>query len=204
MRFSSRPTRAEASDVANAILDGTDAVMLSGETASGQFPVAAVEVMNRIAAETESVLPAGGEPLALEQTHDDHIPLELRAAANAAGVLAEQAGARLIVVATRTGRAALAIAKRRNVTNCLGISDQPDVTRRMALYWGVMPVLLPLSAAYSYADDVVAWAVKNQLVTAGERLVFLTGSSWAEGKGHSLLVHEVGTSSPALKAPTLP
>lgn len=196
MRFSSRPTRAEASDVANAILDGTDAVMLSGETASGQFPVAAVEVMNRIAAETESVLSAGGAPLALEQAQDDHIPLELRAAANAAGVLAEQVGARLIVVATRTGRAALAIAKRRNITNCLGISDQSNVVRRMALYWGVMPVFLPPSPGRTYTELAVTWAMKNQLVAAGERLVFLTGASWAEGKGHSLFVHEVGTASP--------
>lgn len=195
MRFSSRPTRAEASDVANAILDGTDAVMLSGETASGQFPVAAVEVMNRIAAETESILPAGGEPLALEQTQDDHIPLELRAAANAAGVLAGQVKARLIVVATRTGRAALAIAKRRNVTACLGLSDQPTIVRRMGLYWGVIPVLLTPSPGQNYAELAVAWALKNQLVAVGERMVFLTGASWAEGKGHSLFVHEVEAQS---------
>ena len=191
MRLSSRPTRAEASDVANAILDGTDAIMLSGETASGQYPVEAVEVMNRIAAETERALP-GGEPLALEQTSDDHIPQVVRATANAAGVLAQQAGARLIAVATRTGRAALAVAKRRNATPCVGISDQPEVVRRMALYWGVLPTWQPTPPSpVEHLERVTAWALAERLVTVGDRIIFMLGSSWAEGGHNTLLVHEV-------------
>ena len=191
MRQSSRPTRAEASDVANAILDGTDAVMLSGETASGMYPVEAVSTMYRIAAETERELPSS-QALALGDFDDERVPRIVRATINAAGLLAQQVGARLIAVATRSGRAALALAKLRNRIPCVGISDQPAVVRQMALFWGVLPVRLPEPPnPVEHMNRVTAWAVQQQFVAAGDRIVFIVGSTWTDGGYNTVIVHEV-------------
>ncbi|HMP15558.1 MAG TPA: pyruvate kinase, partial [Gemmatales bacterium] len=109
MRLSNRPTRAEVTDVANAILDGTDAIMLSAETASGQFPVEAVSMMNRIAQETEKSL--AHQPISLDVLpgRESSLSEVVHATIQATGVLAEQAKASLVIVTTRTGRAAIAL-----------------------------------------------------------------------------------------------
>jgi pyruvate kinase len=191
MRTSNRPTRAEASDVANAILDGADAVMLSGETASGAYPVLAVETMNRICRETEAALPAH-QTLALGEAADSHLPAVLRATVNAASLLAAQVGAKLIVVATKTGRSALALAKHRNRTPTVGLSDVPGTVRALALYWGIMPVAFAQPEnPIDYLEHVAAWAKGRGLVAAGDRMVFLVGTSW-QGAGHNtVIVHAV-------------
>lgn len=191
MRTSNRPTRAEASDVANAIFDGSDAVMLSAETAAGAYPLLAVETMNRICRETESAL-AAHQSLALAEASDSHLSLVLRATVNAASLLAEQVNARLIVVATKTGRSALALAKHRNRTPTIGLSDVPRVVRRLALYWGITPAEFTQPAnPIDYLENVAVWAKGQSLVSAGDRMVFLVGSSWHDAGHNTVIVHQV-------------
>ncbi|MFM8402756.1 MAG: pyruvate kinase, partial [Pirellula sp.] len=137
MHHNRRPTRAEASDVANAILDGADACMLSGETAIGQYPVVAVETMNRIMLFTETMLknaPQDSKPRLSSHVH----PITSAVTHNAANI-AEAIQAKLVVVATRTGGTAWVKAKQRNYIPTLGVSDSEATLRRMCLFWGIMP-----------------------------------------------------------------
>lgn len=199
MRSSNRPTRAEATDVANAILDGTDAVMLSAETASGSYPVAAVETMNRIARETEAA------QLSWDVIRRQARPLVMRARAAgsatadvthkvviAAGELADQIGARFIVAATHGGHTALGLAKLRLRTSVLGLSDQPETVRRMSLYWGVIPMsLAEPRVPTEYLSKLGEWIVRERLATTGDRIVVVFGNHWADGEYNALLVHQV-------------
>lgn len=187
MRTSNRPTRAEASDVANAILDGTDAVMLSAETATGTHPIEAVATMNRIAAETEAALTK------LRPHRERLVDGDPRTATvHCAGQLADRVGAKLLIAATHAGHTALALSQHRNLTPTLGLSDQPATVRRMALYWGVLPVQFEVPRVRDeYVTRVMAWAREQALVTAGDRVVFIFGAHWADTSYNALLVHEV-------------
>ncbi len=191
MRTNNRPTRAEVTDVANAILDGTDAVMLSAETASGQYPVDAVAMMNRIAQETEKTLPAYLSYV-MNEADQVKLPKVLLATVNAASLLAEQTQASLMVIATRTGRSALGLAKHRNRTPSLGLCANLCMARKLALYWGVVPICYPEpEQPVDYLESVSQWALKRDWVDVGDRIVFLIGTSWDEGGFNSVIVHEV-------------
>jgi pyruvate kinase len=193
MRTSNRPTRAEASDVANAILDGTDAVMLSGETAMGQYPVEAVETMNRIAQETEREASAFRHATKSDGPALGPAAPITHAAVEAAALLAERVSARLIIAATHAGHTALSLSKQRVLTPILGLSDQPDTVRRLALYWGVMPVLFQKPRVPTeYVEQVIVWVREQQLAQPGDRLVFVFGSHWTGASSSTTLVHEVG------------
>lgn len=130
------PTRAEATDVANAILDGTSAVMLSGETTVGRYPVEAVEAMAEIACEAEL-----GAPLSLDVMSPAGSRPE--AVVQAAVHLAQQVGAVALVVATVSGGAARAAAKYRPRLPVIALSEDERVRRQLALEWGVVPGALP-------------------------------------------------------------
>jgi len=187
MRTSNRPTRAEASDVANAILDGSDAIMLSAETATGLYPVESVSTMARIATATEAMLAKLATRLGREPGADIRT-----ATVDCAGQLADQVGARWLVAATRHGDTALALSRQRNLTPILGLSDQPETVRRMALYWGVLPVWFtaPHGTA-EYVERVVAWARSHELANPGDRIVFVLGAAWGESSYNALLVHQI-------------
>jgi pyruvate kinase len=138
------PTRAESSDVANAILDGTDAVMLSGETAVGAYPVRAVQTMVRIAATVEK---------GRRGTLWEHKREGIRSSANqsvseavghAARALADDLEARAIVVLTRTGATAQSVSQMRPVEPIIAFTDNLAIGRRLALCYGVAPVVMPL------------------------------------------------------------
>jgi pyruvate kinase len=173
MRENPRPTRAEAGDVANAIYDGTDAVMLSGETAVGQYPVEAVGCMSRIAVEAESHLAQLGHPAAelrlAEHSVDDHIT-------SLVVELAERVGADAIITPTLSGRTARLLARHRPRAAIVAPAPADAVLRQMALVWGLQPVLMPrgepgedrLAAAIQAAFDAGA-------VPAGARVVVLAG-----------------------------
>jgi len=181
MVTNARPTRAEVTDVANAIFDGADAVMLSGETASGRHPVEAVRTMARIVEEAE----AGGivRTRSFEWTRD--ISTGVAAAAVEA---ADRLGSALLVAHTESGRTARLISELRPRATILGLTPSPDVVRRMALYWGVQPHLAP---RLSSTDEMIAWTKQlvraEKLAPRGSTVVLVAGQPLNEAGRTNLM-----------------
>lgn len=156
-----RPTRAEVNDVANAILDGTDAVMLSAETASGHYPEEAVDVMHRVALKAETGLDYSGIHM-LRPPHGN--PPE--AVAHAAAEVAEEVSARAILACTRSGRTVRALSRFRPRAPILGIASDDRVLRQFSLNWGVTPIGIK---DYSTTDELVSHAMTAALGEGGLR-----------------------------------
>jgi pyruvate kinase len=188
MHHNRRPTRAEATDVANAILDGADACMLSGETAIGEFPVEAVETMNRIALATEPLLKERSNHEVA--AHDVH-PITA-AAVRGTAVIADQLKAKLVVVATRGGGTCRLRSKQRDFVPTIGTSDSLQVLRRLTLFWGVTPLTgAPVNdgpALRAFIDD---WGRKQGLLQTGDCVVFVTGTNFYPMAQNLLVVHAV-------------
>ena len=138
MQRNATPTRAEVSDVANAILDGTSAVMLSGETAMGSYPVEAVRTMSALALEAESSLAEYGH---LQQTLAEPSNVVTEAVSQAAITMANHLDAAAILALTETGFTPRSISKYRPACPILGVTPRPEVARRFAMNWGVTGVL---------------------------------------------------------------
>ena len=175
------PTRAEVSDVANAVFDGTSAVMLSGETAIGDDPVAVVATMSRIAAraETEASYRQWAERLAREQrSWEGDTPSRITAAvSHAAWQAAIDAGASAILCCTRSGRTARAMARFRPDANLIGLSPDPRTVRALSLVWGVRPVHVE---EYRSSDEMVWFAIETALASGyidhGDIVLVLAGA----------------------------
>jgi pyruvate kinase len=174
-----RPTRAEASDVANALFDGTDAVMLSGETAAGQYPLLAVEAMIRIASEIERS-PAysegprydlsTGRPLRAGATPTEH------AIAAATVEAVRLLGAPAIVTFTITGGTTRLVSSYRPPVPILGVCDDQRTWRQLALVWGVHPVLFQDEPGYdTMLDCARRYLIDHHLARAGQRVVVTAG-----------------------------
>ena len=167
-----RPTRAEVNDVANAILDGTDAVMLSGETASGKFPVETVKVMSRIALKAETGLDYRG-------IHSVTPPRGMapEAVALAACEIAEEVQAKAILACTRTGRTVKSLSAFRPRAPIFGIASEEHVLRRFSLNWGVIPIKIE---EYNTTDELVSHAmiatIETGMLRPGERVVIVAGT----------------------------
>ena len=190
MQRGQRPTRAEATDVANAILDGSDACMLSAETAVGRFPRLVVETMNEIALATESQL----ADLATSHTSQQEVDVHeiTSSVVHGAGIIASRLNARLMVVASHSGATALALANLRMDTPTIGVSDVEATLRKMCLYWGVTPLLeLPVEDPPGLVRDSIRWGLGVGCLQPGDRLVVVGGSHLAQGIHDTLLVHEV-------------
>src|SRR5919197_1445554 len=161
------PTRAEASDVANAVLDGTSALMLSGETAIGEYPVESVAYMDRIA---RAIEPSLGYRHQLPEAREE--PTVGQAMSNAACDVAELLRAAALLVPTYTGRTASVVARLRPRRPILGLTHHDYALRQMALEWGVTPLLIPECADIdALLDRSLAAALESGLVTEGERVV---------------------------------
>ncbi|MEO7367744.1 MAG: pyruvate kinase [Gemmatimonadaceae bacterium] len=170
-----RPTRAEASDVANAILDGTDAVMLSAETAAGSYPRLAVEAMRRIITHVEQHPPGGRSRRGIDRDVGVGVPTEVAiAAATTAAV--DMLGAPLVVVFTKSGFSARIVAAYRPNVSILVLTDQPRTFRQLALVWGVIPELVQHCENYEEmmqrAKQVV---VARELASRGDRIIVTAG-----------------------------
>lgn len=190
MEHSSRPTRAEATDVFNAVLDGTDALMLSGETAIGEYPIDAVATMSRIAAEAEALLDSGRERS--PSTRRWVTPIT-DAVVESAGLACRRLNAAMAAVWTHSGRTALALSKLRNPTPILAIADDARVARAMALLWGVTPIHQPHVADVQQALRIaVEWARDRALVVPGDRVVLIRGMVPDNPVQNAMLIHEVG------------
>jgi pyruvate kinase len=173
MVHEAEPTRAEASDVANAILDGTSAVMLSGETAVGEYPVDAVATMDRIARAVEPSLGYRHQiPDAIEE------PTIGNAMSNAACDLAEALGASAMLVPTFTGRTASAVARLRPRRPIVALTHKDWSVHQMAIEWGVTPILIP-----ECRDVEDLWnrsleaARASGLVESGDTVVITAGTA---------------------------
>jgi len=189
MHHSKRPTRAEASDVANAILDGTDACMLSGETAIGDYPAEAVATMNRIMVHTEQKLLIEDvkKPGKTNRVH----PIT-SAVTEAATSIAESISAKLIVIATHSGGTAWVKSKSRSRIPTIGASDNPAALRRMSLLWGIKPLYVEeFDDTAKLFDKISRWGCEQGLLATGDKVVFVTGSGVMRKAHNVLVVHTV-------------
>jgi pyruvate kinase len=167
------PTRAEASDVANAILDGTSAVMLSQETAIGDYPVAAVAYMDRIA---KAVEPSLGYRHEIPEAEDD--PTIGQAMSNAACDIAEALEAKALLVPTFSGRTASAVARLRPRRPIIGLTHLQDSLQHMALEWGVTPLHVPEAADVEELwSSAIDQARRSGIVKSGDRVVITAGTA---------------------------
>ncbi|MFT8348460.1 pyruvate kinase [Clostridium saccharoperbutylacetonicum] len=167
-----RPTRAEVSDVANAILDGTDAIMLSGESANGDYPVEAVATMARIAEETEKSLEY---KVAISQAKS-HIPAIAGVISRAASNAANELEATAIITSTQTGATAKRISQCRPECPIIAITPDPIVARQLAFSWGVYAVVAnKMESTDEMLEKSVEIAKNNEFVKAGETVVLAAG-----------------------------
>ncbi|MDA8227958.1 MAG: pyruvate kinase [Desulfitobacterium hafniense] len=163
-----RPTRAEASDVANAILDGTDAIMLSGETAAGQFPIEAVKMMDKIARRTESTL---------DKKQARHPQLNVAEAISHASVtIASDLDASAIITPTHSGITARMISKYRPKASIIAATPFASTARRLTLQWGIEPIVIPEGSG---TDELLSISVNaslsHNLISTGDVVVITAG-----------------------------
>ena len=185
-----RPTRAEASDVANAILDGTDAVMLSGETATGKYPVEAVLMMKQIAEIMERAFP-------YDQWRRSHLVPHVEgniteAISDASCAIAEEIGAAAIVSTTLSGWTAQQVARFRPRSPILAVSPSAHTQRRLALVWGVETLLVPDFQDTDAMLDQTIQAVRRSGLEPGRRVVITGGVPFGKsGQTNLIKIHTV-------------
>ncbi len=190
MTFSSRPTRAEASDVANAVFDGTDALMLSGETANGNFPIESVEMMAKIIVEAEQL----NKPYLPHRPPQGSVLPFPEAVCDAAYHASLSINARAIIAFTQSGYTAKMISKYRPRAPIFGFTPHNNIARRLALYWGVKAMHLePISNVDELIQTLEDVLLESRLVQEGDHLIILTGAPIIE-RGHTSLMklHSVG------------
>lgn len=188
MVSSPRPTRAEISDVANAILDGTDAVMLSNETAVGKYPVGAVETMARIAERIER------DKITCNVASDASGRSIPNAISQAVSQIAKQLGAAAIMTLTKTGATARNVSKFRPSTPILAVTPHVDVARQLQLVWGVRPLLvLDLPSTAQTFQAAISVAQEKDLVSDGDLVVMTAGTLQGVAGSTDLIKVEVVT-----------
>lgn len=185
-----RPTRAEASDVANAIFDGTDAVMLSGETASGQYPIQAVKMMDRIAKVAEASIDYG-------QLRKHETPNSAHAIAHAACDMAVDIGATVIAAFTKSGSTARLISQFRPPTPIIALTQHEHVYRQISLCWGVTPLMLTeVSDSESTLAMVENILVEKGFVAPGDNIIITGGLPIAARGQANFVKHSVIKAKP--------
>ncbi|GGJ11670.1 pyruvate kinase [Alicyclobacillus cellulosilyticus] len=191
MQRNPRPTRAEASDVANAIFDGTDAIMLSGETAAGKYPLEAVQTMATIAERAETALFArevmDRRVRPVDRTVTDVI-------GHAAQTMAEELGVEAIISATASGHTARMIAKHRPNTVIVATTPREEVARRLSVVWGVYPVVVAdVRTTDEVLETAVGGALDAGLVKPGDMVIVIAGVPVGQhGTTNLIKVHTIG------------
>jgi len=183
------PTRAEASDVANAIFDGTDAVMLSGETASGRFPVKALRMMAKIADQAESS-PFMRYNIPFEADPSD---LVTHAVARSAVSILHEIKARCIVAFSVSGKTSKQISKQRPRAPVFAFTSRKDIYHRLALVWGITPMYIPeIGDAQRLIESSERLLLEKGRVQKGDLVVIVIGLGLKEGSTNMVKVHRVG------------
>lgn len=183
-----RPTRAEAADVANAVLDGTDTLMLSAETSIGKYPIESLKMMDRIIRFTET-----GKPK-ISHYHDAVSKTFAQAIAEAACMSAMDIKARVIVAFSRSGFTALLVSKFRPQVPIIGFTVKENIRRRMNLYWGITPQIMKFPRG---TDEMITETekalLKKGIVKKGDSIVIIATSPFAlGGKTNIMKLHKVG------------
>jgi len=184
------PTRAEATDVANAVFDGTDALMLSEETAVGRYPVEAVRTMSEIALRAEEHLSQYGRPAA--RSEPSRAASVSEGTVHAACVAAAEVGARAIVVFTLSGRTAFLVAARRPSVPVFGFSPREQTLRRLCLAWGVEPVRTELVDSPDKLLALVEERLGRDERFRGGQVVMVTGTATVPGATNIMRIHRLG------------
>jgi pyruvate kinase len=191
MQENELPTRAEVTDVANAVIDGTDAVMLSGETAIGAHPVQCVRMMDRIAFEAETLVTPNDPGTARDDENRRARPIT-EAVTRGTIAAAEYLVADMIVVATVTGRTALALSRHRGKVPIVALTDREDIARKMCLYWGVTPIFTRTvqQSADALLQFIIKWGKRNGTLQSGSKLIVVGHTNWL-GETHDLMMVHV-------------
>jgi pyruvate kinase len=191
MIYNPRPTRAEASDVANAIFDGSDAVMLSGETASGDYPIESVVMMDKIVLEAEAHFKEWGkcQDIPALMTNDDAVSIT-----RAASELAYDRNVSSIAVFTQTGRTALLMSKARPNVTIYAFTPEIETYHRMGLFWGVKPLLVPyastLESMLSHVDNAI---ISSTDLEIGDQVIIISGFPIGSMRAPNFaLLHTIG------------
>ena len=190
----SSPTRAEVSDVANAIFDGTDAVMLSGETSVGKYPAAAVHVMSHVAEVTEQYLDQVGTTIQ-PQVLDKTLAFSAAVARGVWQIIADLR-VKLVAVWSQTGMTARIFSKYRFPVPIVAFSSDPRTLRQMAIHYGVIPrEMLQANDVASLISQVDQLVQQKRLAAAADRIVIVAGSALgAPGTMNGIIIHTVGES----------
>lgn len=191
-----RPTRAEATDVANAIWDGTDAVMLSNETAAGQYPIDAVQTMATIAlnAETHFALDARRDFRNMSNPVNELFEKTSDSVSRAATGIAQEIGAKWIITSTMSGYTAYRVARQRPAIPIIALTPDLKTMNRMALVWGVLPMLIQ---DYNTIDEMLITVSRTifdaNLVKRGDVIVLVAGVPFRQrGSTNFIKIHAIG------------
>jgi pyruvate kinase len=198
MITNSRPTRAEASDVANAIWDGTDVVMLSGETASGKYPLETITIMSQIIEEAEK---APRERPLLRNMNIASVTASIQVAAS---IVAEKNKARWIISITEGGNSCLKMTRFRPKTPVLGVTNSIDVIRKMSLYWGVIPYYFNIhgNSDLTKLEELMINKLKEEyLLQNGDKIVVTVGDGkfFRQGTTNSIRIEIIKDIPKAMK-----
>ncbi|GMA64835.1 pyruvate kinase [Alicyclobacillus fastidiosus] len=194
MQRNPRPTRAEASDVANAIFDGTDAIMLSGETAAGRYPIESVRTMAQIATRAETAL-IKQEVASRHETECTKLVSD--ALGHAVKTLAADLDASAVITVTTSGHTARSISKYRPLTNVIAVTPTGTIARRLTVSWGIHPVVVEQNCTTT--DDLLSAAVEGALstghVNSGDLVLIIGGLPAGQpGTTNFLKVHTIAES----------
>jgi len=193
----SQPTRAEVNDIANAIYDGTDAVMLSGETAAGKYPVEAVRIMASVAEQADAAIRTQPTRGRLQRAADARVRRNSFADAigEAVSRVTQMLNASRIICLTRSGSTALAIARYRPPLPIEAVSSSVDTVRLCSLYWGVHGVHIPEASTFEAILHAMEEALLEQeLVRRGETVIFVAGLPYGNttGRTNMMKLHAIG------------
>ncbi|MBI3019063.1 MAG: hypothetical protein HYY61_04150 [Deltaproteobacteria bacterium] len=197
MVFHPRPTRAEASDVANAVLDGSDALMLSSETASGQYPFETVAMMDKIIQEVERhhfhLSQAYFAEPHIEKRKRTSLPAHSDALERAACQIAEGVSAKLLCCLTERGRSAVELAHARPSQPIIALTNEPMTVRRLSLVWGVRSYLIRnLFKGKHIFKTIRAYLLQHKMVEVGDKIVITTGKfTHSPDTTHIVKAHQI-------------
>ncbi|OAH56216.1 MULTISPECIES: pyruvate kinase [Bacillaceae] len=194
MQRNPRPTRAEASDVANAIFDGTDAIMLSGETAAGNYPLEAVQTMQNIAIRAEEELPMKKDIPARRRNNTGRLTVT-DAIGQSVAKIAEALEVRAIIAPTESGHTARMISRYRAKASVIAVTESERISRRLSLAWGVFPVLSPnkVKSTDEMLEMAVARCLEEKLISRSDLVVITAGVPVGEsGTTNLMKIHIVG------------